>query len=1063
MNNFRTIDGSGNNPNGLGITNARLRRILSPSYEDDDLPRGIVEREPDNPFIGSSNLPNPREISNAVSAQTKSVTNSLDASDWIWQWGQFLDHDLDLNEGGDEPFFIPVDPEDPLADELRLYFPEETNQTQVLLLIDTEQPGESGVVLPFLDDTTIEEPIPIDELETSPSDFIATEEFISDLEEDLTSTSIADESDLEVEISEDGIPYIPFTRIPDADESEPLRQYINHITSFIDGSQVYGSTEERAAFLRANDGTGKLKNQIINGEELLPFNEEDSGLGNANPLGLPENELFIAGDVRANEQIGLTAAHTLFLREHNRIAEEIGNRIEQGDEAILNLQEESGLETGDFIYESARKVVGAEIQFITYNEYLPLLLGNSLLEDYSGYNSNVNPNISIEFANVSFRLGHSQLSSELQQVNSNGTAEESIALQDAFFNPQAVKNNGVDSLILGLPTQIAQAVDNLLVDGVRNFLFDAGTGGFDLAAVNIQRGRDVGLPSYNDARRELGLTPATSFLTTDSEQGITSNPEVAARFASIYDSIEDVDYWLGGISEDPVNGGLVGELFSVILTEQFENLRDGDRFFYLNDSDDLSVLAPDLQNTTLTDIIQQNTPGEVVIQDNAFLVPGLSVETIDSETGAESIDFTVSLSDVSGTTVTVDFETIDGVGKAGEDYVAEEGTLTFNPGEQTKMVTVSLLDDGVLQNNKTFFLRLSNASNQNIDRSLAASKPVFEREISGTTSDDVLNGSFFQDSIEGNDGNDVISGGLDDDFLTGGDGDDILNGEFTNSSRLDRADIQNLSGFLSATDEENTLDEELTVETIEQLNPENVMMLFGMNVEELDFEPDGTLDLDENEFETDNSVSVTRNFTPNPSQLRTGNVFTSNDTQLGGDGNDTLNGGFDSDTQLGGDGDDILNGDFDFGSRFRSPDFFGFFNGNDIQIGGNGNDNLMGGAGNDTLNGTGDFYGVGEIDNLTGGSGRDTFVLGDGENVFYSEQNVFDYALITDFEVGQDIIKVRGETADYFLAPTTNDLPQGTGLYLDVSDSGDVNSEAGELIAISTQTISSLENGFTFI
>ena len=315
-----------------------------------------------------------------------------------------------------------------------------------------------------------------------------------------------------------------------------------------------------------------------------------------------DSEFFAAGDGRVNEQIGLTAAHTLFLREHNRIAEEIGNRIEQGDEALSGLQQESGLETDDFIYESARKVVGAEIQFITYNEYLPLLLGDSLLEDYSGYNRNVNPTISLEFANVSFRLGHSQLSNKIQRVNPNGNSN-GIALKDAFFDPQKIKNNGVDSLLVGLPTQVAQEVDNLIVDGVRNFLFGAETGGFDLAAVNIQRGRDVGLPSYNDARRGLGLTPATSFLTTDNRQGITSNPEIAERFASVYDSIEEVDFWLGGISEDPVNGGLVGELFSVVLTEQFKNLRSGDRFFYLNDSEDLSVLAPDLENTTLASII----------------------------------------------------------------------------------------------------------------------------------------------------------------------------------------------------------------------------------------------------------------------------------------------------------------------------------------------------------------------------------------------------------------------------------------------------------------------------
>ena len=1055
MNNFRTIDGSDNNPNDLGETGARLRRLLDPAYESDDtaddLPRGIIQSEPENPFIGPSNLPNPRDISNQVSAQTESVTNYLDASDWIWQWGQFLDHDLDLNEGGEEPFFIPIDPDDPLAGRIEqaaiVSAPTTDGNEEQLLAIESDE----ELTLPFFNDTP-NETISLDELMSS-DEFVVTEEFIQELEADFNIDLVAEDSQMTESVASDSqtsaeeIPFITFTRIPDADESEPLRQYVNEITSFIDGSQVYGSEAERAEFLRANDGTGKLKSQIINGAELLPL-EADS-------------EFFAAGDGRVNEQIGLTAAHTLFVREHNRIAEEIGNRIAQGDEALINLQEESGLETGDFIYESARKVVGAEIQYITYNEYLPLLLGDSLLEDYSGYDSSVNPNISLEFANVSFRLGHSQLSNEIQRVAADGATVESIALSDAFFDPQEIKDNGVNSLLFGLPTQVAQEVDNLLVDGVRNFLFDAGTGGFDLAAVNIQRGRDVGLPSYNDARRGLGLAPATSFLTTDSQQGITSNPEIAGRLASAYNSVEDVDFWIGGISEDAVNGGLVGELFSVVLTEQFKNLRSGDRYFYLNDSSELAILAPDLANTTLSGIIQQNTTADVVISENAFLVPGLSVEAVPPEDNAESIDFIVSLSDVSGAIVTVDYETVDGVGLADSDYVSQQGTLTFNPGEQTKTVSIPLLNDDVLHDNETFFLRLSNASNNNIDKGLAVSKPTIEREISGTASDDAISGSFFRDSIEGNSGNDTISGGLGNDFIEGDDGNDLLNGESNISGGLSQNKAQNLSGFFSAIDEGNTVDEELTVEELQHLDPENTMMLFGRDIDELDFHSNGRLNLHQNQPNTGN-FPIEQNFDPNFNPLNVRSFFSSNDTQLGGDGNDTLNGGFGNDTQLGGGGNDILNGDLNFASGFGAFNFFGFFNGNDVQIGGDGNDKLMGGIGNDKLNGTGDRLGVGEIDELTGGLGRDTFVLGDGENVFYSSQNAFDYALITDFEFGRDTIELTGETADYVLAPTNGDLPQGTGLYLDIDSSSDFTPDTDELIAISTRTIGSLENGFSF-
>ncbi|OLT58440.1 peroxidase family protein [Moorena bouillonii] len=539
---FRTINGFGNNLNDptLGQAETQLLRLLTPAYEDGfNAPR----------ITGSTGnvLPNPRDISNTIVRQTESVPNFLNASDWIWQWGQFIDHDLDLNEGG------------------------------------SHSPPEDFTPIPVN---------PID-IATGQPDPLA--------------------------------PFLPFVRVRAAEGTGTgignPRQQINQLTSFIDGSQVYGSDQVRAEFLRTNDGTGKLKSQSINGQELLPFNTAGLPNGNSNRSGaLAPEELFIAGDIRANEQIGLIAAHTLFVREHNRLAEELDEKIKAGDPVILEKLDQSGLNKGDFIYESARKVVGAQIQVITYNEFLPLLIGDSLLDDYSGYDPTFNPSVSQEFANANFRVGHTLLSEELQRIDNNGTSVGSISLRDAFFNLQEVIDNGVDSLFLGLASQEAEEVDNRLVDGVRNFVAPNGNGGFDLASLNIQRGREVGLPGYNDARVELGLDPVTAFLTTDTELGITSNPEVAALFEKIYKSVEDVDFWIGGISEDSFNGGLVGELFNTVISDQFTRTRDGDRFFFLNDLDHLLALAPDLESTRLSDIIRRNST-ITKIQDNAFVVP----------------------------------------------------------------------------------------------------------------------------------------------------------------------------------------------------------------------------------------------------------------------------------------------------------------------------------------------------------------------------------------------------------------------------------------------------------
>ncbi|NER51770.1 MAG: peroxiredoxin [Symploca sp. SIO1A3] len=504
---FRSINGSGNNIANptWGEADTQLLRLLPPAYEDRTFAPAGTDR------------PSARAVSNTVSNQSVSVINSLGASDWLWQWGQFLDHDLDLTEphNPSEPFNIPVPAGDPFFD------PFNTGTQEIGLnrsLYDT-----------------------------------------------ATGTGI-------------GNP----------------RQQLNEITSYIDASNVYGSDPVRANFLRTNDGTGKLKTSAGN---LLPFNT--ALLPNAQAGGPLDSSLFIAGDVRANEQIGLAATHTLFVREHNRLAEEIA-----AADPILS---------GEEIYQRARKIVGAQIQAITYNEFLPLLLGNGALDGYSGYDDTVNASISNEFSTAAFRVGHTMLSPELQRINNDGTSAGSIALQDAFFTTTPLLEEGIDSLLFGLASQEAQEVDTLIVDDVRNFLFRLpGAGGFDLASLNIQRGRDHGLSSYNETRIGLGLSAVTSFA------DITSDVSVQDKLASIYDTVDDIDLWIGGLAENHFNGGIVGELFHTIIADQFRRTRDGDRFFYLND-DHLLSLAPDIGNTTLSDIIRRNST-ITNIQDNAFVV-----------------------------------------------------------------------------------------------------------------------------------------------------------------------------------------------------------------------------------------------------------------------------------------------------------------------------------------------------------------------------------------------------------------------------------------------------------
>lgn len=455
--------------------------------------------------------PSARAVSNQVVAQPGHLPNSAGASDFLWQWGQFLDHDITLapltSPGEAMPIAVPVG--DPWFD-------------------------------PFFTGTQV----------------------------------------------------IGLTRSA-GDSTFGVREQINIITAYVDASNVYGSEHLLADELRANDGTGRL---ATSKGDLLPFNV--NGFPNAPS---PDPSFFLAGDERVNEQIGLTAMHTLFVREHNTWAD----AFRKADPSL----------TGDEVYELARAVVAAEMQAITYREFLPLLLGANALPAYAGYDPNVDPSISNVFATAAYRVGHTMLSPTLLRLKKNGQPipQGNISLAASFFSPQTFVDSGIESLLRGLATQPAQEIDSYIVDDVRNFLFGPpGAGGFDLASLNIQRGRDHGLPSFNQVRADFGLTPYASFA------DVSSDPVVQANLAAAYASVDDIDIWVGGLSEDHVPGALVGETFHAILVDQFTRLRDGDRFWY-------EIYLPAdyvelVEDSTLAEIIRRNTKIKHELQDDVFRV-----------------------------------------------------------------------------------------------------------------------------------------------------------------------------------------------------------------------------------------------------------------------------------------------------------------------------------------------------------------------------------------------------------------------------------------------------------
>ena len=716
MTEFRAINGAENNLKNpqLGSEDTNLTRLFRVFYEDSvNAPRVTGPT--------GNTLPNPRTISNAVVAQEMLVTNYLNATDWLWQWGQFIDHDLTLNEGSPESSppedFIPIavpqnDPHDPFV--------------------------------------------------------------------------------------QDGVTQLPFIRSVAAKgtgaDSDNPRQQTNQITHFIDASSVYGSTPEVAQALRDPNGGGRLLTQtkLLNGtaEELLPFQSEADAPA-ANPVGLPAHETFVAGDVRVNEQPGLTGVHTLFAREHNRIAGAIEARLAAGDAEIVAKFNESGLSEDDFIYESARKVVGARIQIITYNEFLPLLVGSQYtpvndvlgggfgIAPFTGYQPNVDPSVSNEFANAAYRLGHTLLSPEIVRLEQNGLS--GTFLGDAFFNsnqiydPKNDKGLGVNSLYSGMGLHVAQEYDNQIVDGLRNFLFDEARGGLDLASVNIARGREVGLPTLNEARQLLGLEPYSSF------EQISSTPGVAERLASVYESVDDVDLWLGGISEDHVNGGLLGETFNLIVSDQFQRTRDGDRFFYLNELDHIKVLAPDIESTTLSGVIRNNTPDDYFVQDNVFSRP-FEHELFGTESG-ETIQGSARAELIKG------FGNDDLLeGNDGEDILfGGDGHDTLQGGNNDDVLYGGHGNDKLTGNNGDDHLQggdghdsLNGGDGNDTHNGGAGNDEIFGQAgndlIFGDNSQDSLDNDSNHDRIHGGEGADTINGGQGMDLIHGGEGADIING-----------------------------------------------------------------------------------------------------------------------------------------------------------------------------------------------------------------------------------------------------------------------------------------------
>ncbi|XP_049434863.1 eosinophil peroxidase-like [Epinephelus fuscoguttatus] len=400
-----------------------------------------------------------------------------------------------------------------------------------------------------------------------------------------------------------------------------VRQQMNSLTAFIDVGQVYGADNVKARFLRdltTDMGLMRVNTAYTdNGRELLPFAGLESNMCATraritNDANAEEVPCFVAGDERSNENIALTSLHTLFMREHNRLARALAELNPHWD--------------GERLYQEARKIMGGYSQVITYRDYLLHIVGPDTmamkLSTYPGYDENVDPSISNVFATAAYRFAHLMIQPFIFRLDENYQEHRdypSPLLHKSFFAPWRITfEGGLDPIIRGLVGHKAKlnTQEHMMPDELRDKLFKFSSDlALDLASLNMQRGRDHGLPGYNAWRRFCGLTQPQNLAELTQ---VMNSSYMAKKLLDQYGTPENIDVWLGGVAEPFVRGGRVGPLFACLIATQFEKIRQGDRLWWENDGVFTEAQRQSLRDTSLARIICDNT-GITEVPDQPFL------------------------------------------------------------------------------------------------------------------------------------------------------------------------------------------------------------------------------------------------------------------------------------------------------------------------------------------------------------------------------------------------------------------------------------------------------------
>ncbi|OAD55747.1 Chorion peroxidase [Eufriesea mexicana] len=391
------------------------------------------------------------------------------------------------------------------------------------------------------------------------------------------------------------------------------REQLSQVTSYLDASPVYSSNAFQTDSLRLFRNGLLQYGRIQSQRPVLPKLHSDLCRH-----GSLSTSCFRAGDGRLGEQPALTSLHVVFLRLHNRVATKL---------AALNAHW-----SDEKLFQESRRIVGAIVQHITYREFLPIVLGQDVMKIfdlellkkgyYEGYDPTVNPTIANAFSTAAYRFGHSLVQHSFIRFDSDHQPIfNNVSIHNEFTNPVNLETAGsVDRLLLGLINQRAQRRDEHITEELTNHLFQTPNFpfGMDLASINIQRGRDHGIPPYVQWREPCALSRIRDFDDLDK----VMPPSTARRFRLVYSSVEDIDLFTAGLAEKSVKGGLVGPTFACIIGQQFSNSRRGDRFWYENSGQESTFTPGQLQQirrVTLAQVLCATMDNIETLQPFVFL------------------------------------------------------------------------------------------------------------------------------------------------------------------------------------------------------------------------------------------------------------------------------------------------------------------------------------------------------------------------------------------------------------------------------------------------------------